>query len=74
MLSVLLLPGGGGEDDIDIGGGVLVLGGVLGPGHGGGVVVRGGSGWSSLAFVPTCHQHQFYTLLCKSKYESSNPE
>ena len=43
MLSVLLLPGGGGEDDIDIGGGVLVLGGVLGPGHGGVVVVRGGS-------------------------------
>ena len=26
MLSVLLLPGGGGEDDIDIGGGLLVLG------------------------------------------------
>ena len=42
MLSVLLLPGGGGEDDIDIGGGLLVLGlgggGVPGPGHGGGVV------------------------------------
>ena len=43
MLSVLLLPGGDGEDDIDIGEGVLVLGVVLGPGHGGGVVVRGGS-------------------------------
>ena len=39
-MSVLLLPGGDGEDDIDIGGGVLSLGGggVAGPGHGGGVV------------------------------------
>ena len=37
-MSVLLLPGGGGEDDIDIGGGVLILGGVARPGHGGGVV------------------------------------
>ena len=39
---MLLLPGGGGEDDIDIGGGLLVLGlgdgGIHGPGHGGGVV------------------------------------
>ena len=45
FLSVLLLPVGGGEDDIDIGAGVLGLGGggVAGPGHGGGVVVR----WSS---------------------------
>ena len=43
VLSVLLLPGGGGEDDIDIGGGVLVLGVVHGAGHGGGVVVRGRS-------------------------------
>ena len=40
MLSVLLLPVGDGEDDIDIGEGVLGLGdgGVHGPGHGGGVV------------------------------------
>ena len=37
-MSVLLLPGGGGEDDIDIGGGILILGGVARPGHGGGVV------------------------------------
>ena len=38
VLSVLLLPVGGGEDDIDIGAGVLGLGGggVAGPGHGGG--------------------------------------
>ena len=38
FLSVLLLPVGGGEDDIDIGAGVLGLGGggVAGPGHGGG--------------------------------------
>ena len=37
-MSVLLLPVGGGEDDIDIGAGVLGLdrGGVAGPGHGGG--------------------------------------
>ena len=34
----VLAAGGGGEDDIDIGGGVLGLGGggVAGPGHGGG--------------------------------------
>ena len=39
-MSVLLLPVGDGEDDIDIGAGVLGLGdgGVHGPGHGGGVV------------------------------------
>ena len=37
-MSVLLLPGGGGEDDIDIGGGILILGSVARPGHGGGVV------------------------------------
>ena len=29
VLSVLQLPGGGGEDDIDIGGGLLVLGVVV---------------------------------------------
>ena len=64
MLSVLLLPVGDGEDDIDIGAGVLGLGdgGVHGPGHGGGVVswmVR----WSSLAFVPTCHR-QVLHIMC----------
>ena len=56
VLSVLLLPGGDGEDDIDIGVGVLVLvlGGVPGPGHGGGVVVRGGSA-GHLWLVPIGH-------------------
>ena len=54
VLSVLLLPGGDGEDDIDIGGGVLVLGVVPGPGHGGGVVVRGGSA-GHLWLVPIGH-------------------
>ena len=58
VLSVLLLPVGGGEDDIDIGAGVLGLGdgGVHGPGHGGGVVSVADR-WSSLACVPLV----FYT-------------
>ena len=66
MLSVLLLPGGDGEDDIDIGGGLLVLGlgggGVPEPGHGGG----GGPWrvrWSSCPIVPTCHP-----TMCESEY------
>ena len=51
VLSVLLLPVGGGEDDIDIGAGVLGLGGggVAGPGHG------GGGHHGSCPIVPTCH-------------------
>ena len=70
---MLLLPGGDGEDDIDIGGGVLSLGGVHGLGHDGGVVVRGDprviSGLcSNMSSTLVLH------LLCKSQYESSNPE
>ena len=73
MLSVLLLPGGGGEDDIDIGGGVLSLGGggVAGPGHGGGVVpvVCPLVILARVQFVPTCHQGLH--AMCKSQTEQN---
>ena len=63
VLSVLLLPVGGGEDDIDIGAGVLGLGGggVQGPGHGGGVVVR----WSSwlVSQLSSCFTHTVWSQL-----------
>ena len=59
----VMAAGGGGEDDIDIGGGVLGLGGggVAGPGHSGGVVVRR-SPWL-VSQLSSCFTHTVWSQL-----------